>query len=326
MATTSQTYAIERQGAAAAADRPAAAAAARLARAGVLIAAFGLLGAGLVIVRLVESWHVTSRTTSHHVTILGQRIGYPSANLDAIVVLVLALCALFAIALGAHRAVVEVSGAVRLRRRLARHVIGRRDGALLLDDPEPLAFCLGFIRPRVYVSTGAVALLDGPALAAVLAHERHHAARRDPVRFAAARVLAETLFYIPGVGQLARRQHALAELSADESAAAGPGGRSALAQAILAFDGSPHRRSVEPERVDHLLGESVSWRLPLVACVVAVLASGLLVAVGVLAGRLASGTATLSPPFLSSQPCILALAAVPAAAALVLVARLRSRR
>jgi Zn-dependent protease with chaperone function len=323
MATTSRPYPINRP--VAAVDRPAATAAVRLSRAGIVIAVLGLVGTALVIARLLESWRVTPHAASHHVTILGQRLSYPSANVDAIVVLALAVCALFAIALGARRAASEIVGTIRLRRTLAERLVGRRDGALLLDEAEPLAFCLGFLRPRVYVSTGAVDLLDDRALEAVLAHERHHAARRDPLRFAAARVLEETLFYIPGVGRLARRQHALAELSADEFAAAGPGGRSALALAMLAFDDASTRGSIEPERVDHLLGKPVSWRLPLLACLVAVGGAGLLVAVAVLAGRLASGTATLAPPFLSSQPCVLALAAIPVAAALVVLARRRSR-
>jgi hypothetical protein len=39
---------------------------------------------------------------------------------------------------------------------------------------------------------------------------------------------------------------------------------------------------------------------------------GLLVAVAVLAGRVAVGSATLAVPFLSSQPCVLVLAMIPA--------------
>ena len=48
-------------------------------------------------------------------------------------------------------------------------------------------------------STGALDLLDGPALDAVLAHERHHASRHDPLRLACGRVLAAGLFFIPSL-------------------------------------------------------------------------------------------------------------------------------
>lgn len=311
MATVSGTYVI---------DRPASRAAARVTRATVLLGVFGLAAAALVIVRLLESWRITSRATSHHVTILGERIGYPSANVDAIVILAIALLALVAILRGCRRAVAEGVASVRLGRAARRTIVGERNGVILVENERPLAFCLGLLRPRVYLSTAAAALFDARALDAVVAHERHHAARRDPLRFAAARVVADALFYLPGLRELVRRHEELAELSADESAVAPPGGRAALADAILALDDAAGG-TVEPDRVLHLLGESPAWRFPLLACGAAAAVIILLAGVAVLAGRVATGSATLAPPFLSSQPCVLALAAIPGAVALAAAAR-----
>ena len=134
-------------------------------------------------------------------------------------------------------------------------------------------FCAGLLRPRVYVSTGAVALLDDAALSAVLAHERQHARRRDPLRLAAGRVLARALFFLPGLGDLVERQQALAELSADETAVNDlPANRSALARAMVSFsDTAPAGGSagVDPARVDYLLGDPPSWRFPALLCLVA---------------------------------------------------------
>jgi hypothetical protein len=213
--------------------------------------------------------------------------------------------------LGAAR---EAVAALRFGRRLQREdAVPFRD-AYLIEDERPLAFCAGLLRPRVYISTGAVALLDDPALDAVLVHERHHARRRDPLRLAAGRVLARALFFMPGLGELARRQEALSELSADESALiAGPESRSALARAMLSFSGSG-AVGFDPARVDHVLGESPpSWRFPAMLCLLAASAAALVLALAVLAGRVATGAATLAPPFLSRQPCVLVLALLPAA-------------
>ena len=114
---------------------------------------------------------------------------------------------------------------------------------MVIADSHPRAFCAGLFRPRVYVSTGAMALLDDAALSAVLAHEHHHARRHDPLRLAAGRVLARALFFLPGLGDLVERQQALAELSADESAVdASPDNRSALARAMLSFSDAPASR------------------------------------------------------------------------------------
>jgi hypothetical protein len=65
--------------------------------------------------------------------------------------------------------------------------------------------------------------------------------------------------------------------------------------------------------------ESPSWRFPATLSVGALALVGLLVAVAALAARVARGSATLAPPFLSSQPCILMLALIPALSGLTVI-------
>jgi hypothetical protein len=278
----------------------------------------GLAAALFVAARLLEAWRVTPAAGGHRIVILGQRLSYPVANLDAIVVVVLA-------ALGAVVTVRAVGGAVREARASTRfhriltgaapEALPRAPGVLLVADEEPRAFCAGLLRPQVYISTGAVALLDDDALKAVLAHERHHVGRRDPLRLAAGRVLAQALFFLPGLRDLVARQQALAELGADESAVnATPADRSALARAMLSFADVPANdvsAGIDPARVDYLLGEPPSWRFPALLCLAAAGVLALLVTVALLVGQAASGAATLAPPFLSQQPCIVILAAMP---------------
>ena len=282
------------------------------------------MSAVFVLVRLVESWRVGSGATSHRIELFGQGLSYPAANINAIVILLLA-------GLGSIVTVRALGGTIResrASRRFARAVSYRQletlRGAVVVPDAQPRAFCAGLLRPRVYVSAGAVALLDEAALSAVLAHERHHARRRDPLRFAAGRVLAHALFFLPELGLLVERQQALAELSADESAVDRvPAQRSALARAMLSFADAPTSGGgggIDPARIDYLLGEPPSWRFPALLCVAAVGVLALLVTVAVLAGRVASGSATLALPFLSRQPCILVLAVIPAALGVIAAA------
>ena len=156
----------------------------------------------------------------------------------------------------------------------------------MIDDDRPHAFCAGLLSPRVYVTSGALAILDESALEAVLAHERHHARRRDPLRLATSRVLTRAMFFLPALGELDRGQQALAEMSADESAIeAAPGNRSALARAMLTFsDASEADDSVgiDPARVDYLLGEPPRWRFPAMLCLVAIGLLALVVTTAVL--------------------------------------------
>jgi hypothetical protein len=307
---------------------PAALASARVARAGALLATLGLASSLFAISRLIEAWRVSPATTSREISILGQTLSYPAANLAALVVVALAALGLVVTAMTVAGAWRELAAARRLERSIRACEARRLGDAFVLPDERPGAFCAGLIKPRVYVSSGAVALLDEAALRAVLAHERHHARRRDPLRLAAGRVIARALFFVPGLGELVRRQQALAELSADESAVAGaPENRSALARAMLSLSGrsvDDEVVGIDPARVDYLLGEPPSWRFPVVLCIGALSLIALLTATAVLAGQVATGATSLAPPFLSRQPCVVVLAAIPSGLGLAAV-RLRRR-
>jgi Zn-dependent protease with chaperone function len=295
------------------AGRPAARAAARLGIASLVLWALGLGSVALVLVRLLESWRITPASTSHRVTIFGQTVSYPAANVDAIVILALALVSVIASLLLAHGAVHEIRSSRRFARELRRRCRWPLGEALVIDHDRPLAFCAGLLRPHVYISSAALALLDSQALAAVLAHERHHAVRRDPLRAAATRVLIRAFFYVPGLERVAARREALAELSADESVVLGAGGnRTALARAMLNFTQAPGQ-GFDADRVDYLLGEPPAWRFPVAAWAGA---AGVIVAillVALLAGQVASGSASLALPLLSRQPCVVTLALIGAA-------------
>jgi BlaR1 peptidase M56 len=302
-------------------ERPATVAAARLSRAGLLLGALGLGASLFVVVRLVEAWRLTAHSGSHRFSILGLTLAYPAANAGAIVILVLAILGLLVIAIAVLTAAHEIAGSIRLGRRLQPRRRTQVNGALIIPDAVPRAFCAGLFAPRIYISSAAIDVLDEPALQAVLAHERHHAQRRDPLRLATGRVIARALFFLPPLAELARRHQSLAELGADENAVdAALGDRSALARAMLAFDESGSSADgvgIDPERVEHLLGEPRTWRFPALLCIAAGAILALIGAVAALAGEAAVGSASLAPPFLSGQPCVIVLAMIPTAIALI---------
>jgi bla regulator protein blaR1 len=285
-----------------------------------------------VFARLGESWRVTGRAVSHHVSILGQGLSYPAANAGAVIVLGLALLGGIVLGIALWAIANELRTARRLGGWLARLNPVPRDGVLVIDDDRPEAFCAGLWRPRVYITSGALAVLDAPAVHAVLAHERHHARRRDPLRLAASRVIARSLFFLPAVRELRRGQQVLVEMSAEESAVNDAAGdRSALARAMIGFSEAPQAggsSGVDPARVDYLLGESPAWRFPALMCSAALALLALVVTLAILVGREAAGSATLDPPFLSAQPCVVMVALIPCGVALVAarLGRIRRRR
>lgn len=126
----------------------------------------------------------------------------------------------------------------------------------VVADHAPLAFCAGLLRPRIYLSTGALETLSRQELRAVLAHEAHHAACRDPLRLLAARAFGDGLFFLPAIRRLWNQCATATELAADEAAVRAGGGAQPLASAMLAFSemGDPAIVGVSAERIDHLLG------------------------------------------------------------------------
>jgi Zn-dependent protease with chaperone function len=294
-------------------------AAARIFVANVGVGVFALASVAIVLTRLVASWRVGSGQRPDVVTLFGQRLSYPAANAGAIVIATLATLGLLVIAATVRSAARELRAERRFRRAFAAPAPGRSGGVAIIESDTPQAFCAGLLRPRVYLSRGALELLDADELAAVLEHEQHHAQRRDPLRLASSRVLSDALFFLPGLQRLVARQQALAEIGADEAAVAATGGdRAAMAGAMLRFAevGGAEMVGLDPERVDHLIGDAPQWRLPLVLLAAIGACLSVLVASAVLAAETASGTATLALPFLSSQPCVVMLALIPAGVAL----------
>lgn len=147
---------------------------------------------------------------------------------------------------GAHRRVRSAMPVVE------RREIGGR-GVWIVPGSRPLAFCAGLLRPRVYLSEGALRSLSAEQLAAVVEHEGHHAARRDPLRILIARAIGAAY----SLRALPRREQALAELAAD-AAAARSHGAAPLAAALLVFGAS----EIAPERVDRLTGTPPRGQVP----------------------------------------------------------------
>jgi Peptidase family M48 len=280
----------------------------RLYRLQLALGGAGLLGCAIVLGAGVRSVHVAP-AAAHRLDVAGVRFTYPA--MDAAAVLLLALAAL-----GAAVLVVTVRAAltqVRAQRRLARAlpVAGSVPGhpsVHLVHSREPLAFCAGWLQPRVYVSTAAMERLSGGELEAVLAHEHHHRTLRDPLRLAVGRVLSQALFFLPVLRPLHDRYGDVSELRADAAALAASG-PAPLASAMLAFgDG------ISPERVDSLLGRPREWRLPWLMLLGALGTLAVLIALIWRASGNATVQATLNLPIASSQPCLLVLALVPVVA------------
>jgi Zn-dependent protease with chaperone function len=242
-----------------------------------------------------------------------QRYALPQVRPVSVLVLAIGSVGLAVMFLTARAVIRQVRASRRFERDLRR--LGPLPGAVrahVIDQDYPHAFCIGLLRPRIYVSRTALEILGEDEREAVLAHEAHHARRRDPLRLLLSRALADGLFFLPALRRLTERYAALAELAADEAAAGARGGRPALASALLAFDehASPVAVGIGRERVDHLLGQRPRWEVPTLLLVGAFATLAVLLAVTVRIAEI-TGHGTIALPALLAQACMLAMVGAP---------------
>lgn len=136
--------------------------------------------------------------------------------------------------------------------------LGLKDHIDLVRHPASFAFCYGYVRPRICVSTGLVDLVTALELKAVLLHEDHHRRRRDPLFVLITHALSHALFFIPILRDLQARYDTRKELAADAAAVRQLGSVGPMAGALYKVLSCP-LAGPEPEAVA-LAGLSVTER------------------------------------------------------------------
>lgn len=102
---------------------------------------------------------------------------------------------------------------------------------VVLRVPGWTAFTFGLLHPRIYLSE---AVWNSPHCAAILAHERAHAQRRDPLRRLVAHSVRRLLWYLPVWERLGQQMEFEAERICDARACDAVS-RPRYASALLAF-------------------------------------------------------------------------------------------
>ena len=155
----------------------------------------------------------------------------------AAVVMMLLAAALWRYGRRVQRAVAGTRSHARAALLVGRAItspIGRAARAVVLDDPRPAAYCVAGRPAAIVLTSGALAVLDQPQLAAVLSHERAHLTARHHALLLLTRGLTAAFPGVPlftrGAVEIAR----LAEMAADD-AAARANGRQTVIAALLAL-------------------------------------------------------------------------------------------
>ncbi|MCR8635215.1 M56 family metallopeptidase [Paenibacillus radicis (ex Xue et al. 2023)] len=86
---------------------------------------------------------------------------------------------------------------------------------LVLRESSPLAFAVGFMRPKIVISTGLLDLLSPEEVKAVLLHERYHCQFRHPLKKWITGLFIKSMEYVPVIKSLGAHFEIWIELQAD---------------------------------------------------------------------------------------------------------------
>lgn len=83
---------------------------------------------------------------------------------------------------------------------------------------EPLAFAMGMLHPKVYLSTSLMDMLDEEEIDAVVYHELHHKYSYDPLKAFTFSMLTKVIWYIPVLKHMRQSYSVFREVIADDYA------------------------------------------------------------------------------------------------------------
>ncbi|TQR20779.1 M56 family metallopeptidase [Psychrobacillus vulpis] len=93
-----------------------------------------------------------------------------------------------------------------------------KENIIIISHPAPIAITMGFIWPKIVISTGLMNLLSEDELNAVISHEMYHKDNRDPLKIFLLSLCASTLWYIPILKWFNQKYKIIQEILADEFA------------------------------------------------------------------------------------------------------------
>ncbi len=142
------------------------------------------------------------------------------------------------------------------------------ENVTVFEDSLPLAFTGGFLKPRIFLSTKLVEILDEKELHAVVLHESHHQRSKDPLKGLMVSLISDFLFFLPVTSFLTKTFRLTSELTADAYSVGSQADPLDLVSSLLKvqkLNGPAASWFFDPatERAKHLLGQAATISLPI---------------------------------------------------------------
>lgn len=93
-----------------------------------------------------------------------------------------------------------------------------KDEFIVISHPSAIAITMGFVQPKIVLSTGLISLLNEDELNAVISHEVYHKNNHDPLNIFLMSLCSSIMWYIPILKWFHQKYSIMKELLADEYA------------------------------------------------------------------------------------------------------------
>lgn len=121
----------------------------------------------------------------------------------------------------------------RLTERINQEFARKKMDITVIDSMEPVAFTMGFLKPKIVLSSTLISMLDRAELEAVVYHETAHQKYYDPLKVFVLQIISEAMWYIPLTKWSYENYNIMIELVADEYAVKRMGSELGLGSALL---------------------------------------------------------------------------------------------
>ncbi|WP_191560373.1 M56 family metallopeptidase [Metabacillus idriensis] len=113
---------------------------------------------------------------------------------------------------------------------------------LVINDQSIISLTMGFIRPKIILSTGLLNLLDESEKQAVILHEIFHQKNRDPLKLFILSVSSSVMWYIPILSWFYLKYKVIREILADHNAISRLESSAYLGSALLKLLKNSHKK------------------------------------------------------------------------------------
>lgn len=115
---------------------------------------------------------------------------------------------------------------------------------VIFKSQKPTAFCVGFLKPKIYLSSQLFKVMNPVEVEAIILHENQHILNKDNIKLSIVSIIKSTFFFFPIIGDLMNNMEINQEIRADKNTIMTTGKKTPLVSALIKAIQTPKIKTV----------------------------------------------------------------------------------